>query len=339
VRLEDLDFALPPEQIAQTPAAERTAARLLVLERTSGALHHHRIADLPRLLRPGDLLVLNDARVIPARIRGRRPSGGRLELLLLGPAAPGTWEALVRGHPRVGETVVLPGARGEWLEALGDGRWRLRLEVGEDVLAWLERVGEVPLPPYIRRPEGPRPEDRLRYQTTYARVPGAVAAPTAGLHFTPELLAALASRGIEHVMLTLHVGPGTFLPLREGPLEACTIAGERYHIPAVTAARIAETRRAGGRVIAVGTTTVRALESAAQHGPEVAGTGMAELFIRPGYRFRLVDVLLTNFHLPRTPLLALVAALAGWERIREAYGEAIRCGYRFYSYGDAMLVV
>lgn len=336
--LDDLDFPLPPERIAQEPAAERTAARLLVLDRAGGGFGHHRVADLPMLLRAGDLLVLNDARVVPARVRGRRPSGGRLELLLLEETAPGAWEALVRGTPRVGDVVHLPEGRGVWLADLGEGRWRVRLEVPGSVPAWLERVGETPLPPYIRRPGGPTAADRERYQTTFARVPGAVAAPTAGLHFTPALLAALEDAGVGHATLTLHVGPGTFLPIRGGRLDTYVMAPERYELPPATAARIAATRAAGGRVVAVGTTTVRALESAAAQGRVDGGEGAAEVFVRPGHEFRLVDALVTNFHLPRSPLLALVAAFAGWERLRGAYDEAIRCAYRFYSYGDAMLV-
>jgi S-adenosylmethionine:tRNA ribosyltransferase-isomerase len=290
------------------------------------------------VLRRGDLLVLNDARVVPARVHGRRPSGGRLELLLLEPAGDGEWEALVRGSPRVGERAHLPATVGEWTAALGDGRWRLRLGVQGDVLAWLDRVGEVPLPPYIRRPGGPTAADRERYQTTFARVPGAVAAPTAGLHFTAALLAAAHDAGIEQATLTLHVGPGTFLPIRGGDLASYRMAPERYELSDVTVARIAAVRAAGGRVVAVGTTTVRALESAAEDGVLRAGAGAAGLFIQPGHRFRTVDALLTNFHLPRTPLLALVAAFAGWDVLRHAYAEAVRARYRFYSFGDAMLL-
>jgi S-adenosylmethionine:tRNA ribosyltransferase-isomerase len=338
VTLEDLDYTLPPELIAQEPAPERTAARLLAVTREPRAMLHRTVADLPQLLRRGDLLVLNDARVMPARVRARRPSGGRLELLLLEPCFGDEWEALVRGSPHVGERVHLPQGSGEWTAALGEGRWRLRLDVGGDVPAWLERVGEVPLPPYIRRPGGPTPADRERYQTTFARVPGAVAAPTAGLHFTPELLAAARAAGIDHVALTLHVGPGTFLPIRTGDLTTHHMAPERYALPEATVARIATVRSAGGRIVAVGTTTVRALESAAADGTLRAGAGWATLFIRPGYRFRVVDALLTNFHLPRTPLLALVAAFAGWDLLHGAYAEAVRARYRFYSFGDAMLL-
>jgi S-adenosylmethionine:tRNA ribosyltransferase-isomerase len=342
MRLADLEYALPAELIAQEPAAARTAARLLVLDRGRPEAEHARVADLPRVLRPGDLLVLNDTRVVPARVRGRRPSGGRLEVLFVRPLgeAPGgeEWDVLVRGSPRAGERAHLPDASGEWRVALGDGRWRLRVEAGEPILAWLERAGEVPLPPYIRRPAGPTSVDRERYQTLHARVPGAVAAPTAGLHFTPGLLAELAERGVESATLTLHVGPGTFLPIRADELEDFRMDPERYVLPAETVERVAAARARGGRVVAVGTTSVRALESAAALGALRPGAGEAAIFIRPGHRFRVVDALVTNFHLPRSPLLALVAALAGWERIKAVYDEAVRRRYRFYSFGDAMLV-
>jgi S-adenosylmethionine:tRNA ribosyltransferase-isomerase len=340
MRVEDLDYALPEELIAQEPAVERSAARLLVLMRDESGYRHLHVADLPTLLRAGDLLVLNDARVIPARVRGRRPSGGRIEVLLCDPQEDGvTWEVLARGAPRIGETVVFAEGAGEWVADRGDGRWLLRLKVGRPVLEWLRDVGEVPLPPYIRRPDGPRPSDLERYQTTFARTPGAVAAPTAGLHFTPALFAALADAGVAHAFVTLHVGPGTFLPIRGGELAGYRMLPERFAIDAATVTAIDEARRQGRRLIAVGTTTVRALESAAARGPLVAGTGSADLFVAPGHRFRVVDGLLTNFHLPRTPLLAMVAALAGWERIHAAYEDAVRARYRFYSYGDAMLIL
>jgi S-adenosylmethionine:tRNA ribosyltransferase-isomerase len=334
----ELEYQLPAELIAQAPAPAREAARLLVLARDAG-VRHARVADLPTFLARGDLLVVNDTRVIPARVHGRRPSGGRLEILFVRPLdGDGEWEALVRGAPRVGEAVHLADARGEWTRALGGGRWALRLALAEPVVGWLERVGEVPLPPYIARPDGPTAEDRERYQTVYARAPGAVAAPTAGLHLTPTLLDALAAAGVATVSLTLHVGPGTFLPIRDHDLDAHVMEPERYTLPAATVERIAAARAAGGRVVAVGTTTVRALESAAAEGALAAGAGEAGAFIRPGHSFRVVDVLLTNFHLPRSTLLALVAAFAGWDRIRAAYEEAVRLGYRFYSYGDAMLI-
>src|SRR5438876_5463684 len=249
MRLADLDYGLPLELVAQEPPAERTDARLLVLDRGSGLVRHAGIADLPRLLRPDDLLVLNDTRVIPARVRGRRPSGARLELLLVRPLGEeGEWEALVRGTPRAGERMHLPEGQGEWVAALGDGRWRLRLAVDGPVLAWLERVGEVPLPPYITRPGGPTAADRDRYQTVYARAPGRVAPPTAGLHFTPALLAALADAGIESRPLTLHVGPGTFQPIRSDSLAPYAMAAERYAVPDETAARVNAARGSGRRV-------------------------------------------------------------------------------------------
>jgi S-adenosylmethionine:tRNA ribosyltransferase-isomerase len=336
MRLDDLVYELPPDLIAQEPAAERSEARLLVVD--ADALAHARIRDLPRLLRPNDLLVLNDTRVIPARVRGHRPSGGRIEILLCEPSGEDRWEVLVKGSPRMGERIHFVTGSGEWLEDRGDGRWRLRLDVGSSVLAWLGEVGEIPLPPYIRRPRGPSEADRERYQTVFARAPGAVAAPTAGLHFTPTLLAELAARGIERAFITLHVGPGTFLPIRGDDLGAYRMAAERFVLGADAVAAIDRARAAGRRIVAVGTTVVRALESAAAEGPLVPREGDAALFIAPGHEFRVVDALLTNFHLPRTPLLAMVAALAGWDRIRAAYEEAVRAGYRFYSYGDAMLI-
>ena len=339
MRVAELDYALPEELIAQEPAAERAAARLLVLSRRSGDVRHARVLDVPGILRAGDLVVLNDTRVVPARVHARRPSGGRLEVLFVRPLVPpGEWEVLVRGTPRADERVHFTDAVGEWVGSLGDGRWRVRMLLDERVLDWLERVGEVPLPRYIRRPAGPTGADRERYQTVYARVPGAVAAPTAGLHLTPDLLAALAAAGVAVAALTLHVGPGTFMPVRAEDLVAHTMASERYEIPAATAEAVAAARAERRRVVAVGTTTVRALESAAMDGVLRAGAGEASLFIHPGHRFRVVDALLTNFHLPRSPLLALVAALAGWDRIRVAYEEAVRLRYRFYSFGDAMLI-
>lgn len=339
MRISDFDYALPPELIAQEPAPERTAARLLHLDRAGGVRGHHTVAALPELLRAGDLLVLNEARVVPARLRGRRPSGGRLEVLLLAEAdGERVWDVMARGAPRVGETIHFASGTGTWLAAHGGGRWRLRLEIDEPVHAWLERVGEIPLPPYIRRPDGPTAADRERYQTTFARVAGAIAAPTAGLHLTPALLEALGARGVAHVALTLHVGAGTFLPIRDGDVDAYAMEPERYELPAETVARIAATKAAGGRVVAVGTTTVRALESAAAGGTLLAGAGSAALFVRPGHAFRVVDALLTNFHLPNTPLLALVAAFTGWDALHAAYDEAVRRRYRFYSYGDAMLI-
>ena len=336
MRLGDLVYELPSELIAQEPAVERSEARLLVVG--GDDLTHARVRDLPRILRADDLLVLNDTRVIPARVRGRRPSGGRIEVLLCEPHGDDAWDVLVKGAPRVGERVLFATGQGEWVEDHGEGRWRLRLDVGPSVLAWLGEVGEIPLPPYIRRPDGPSDADRERYQTVFARSPGAVAAPTAGLHFTPELFVELAARGIERTFVTLHVGPGTFLPIRGDDLTVYRMAPERFVLSSDAVAAIGRARAAGRRIVAVGTTVVRALESAAAEGPLSPREGEATLFIAPGHVFRVVDALLTNFHLPRTPLLAMVAALAGWDRIRAAYEEAVRARYRFYSYGDAMLI-
>jgi S-adenosylmethionine:tRNA ribosyltransferase-isomerase len=338
---DELDYHLPAELIAQHPPERREDARLMVVPRRGGPVEHRRIVDLGRLLRPGDLLVLNDTRVVPARVVGRRPTGGRVELLVVRELDPARclWDVLVRGAPRPGEVLELPGGSGRWDAQRGPGRWTIALDVGGPVPTWLERVGSVPLPPYVRRAEGPTERDRERYQTVLARQPGAVAAPTAGLHFTRALLDELAAAGIEHVTVTLHVGPGTFLPIRTGPLDRFEMEPEAYEITGAAAERIEDTRASRGRIVAVGTTTCRALESASEGGRLRPGSGWAGLFIRPGHVFRATDALLTNFHLPRTPLLALVSALTGWERLREAYAVAVRERYRFYSFGDAMVVL
>jgi S-adenosylmethionine:tRNA ribosyltransferase-isomerase len=341
LRLADYDFTLPPERIAQEPLAERDAARLLVLERASGARSHRGVRELPALLRPGDLLVVNATRVVPARLRGRKASGGAAEALLLGPGErPGEWRALVKARAlRVG--TKLRFAREEAaleaeVSALADDG-TVTLCFAPD--ARPHALGEAPLPPYIRRSER-RAEDEERYQTVFARVPGAVAAPTAGLHLTRALLDALAGAGVASAELVLHVGPGTFRPLRETDLAAGRLHAERFELPAETAAAIAAARARGGRVVAVGTTAARVLEARAREDGGVApGAGETDLFLRPGHRFRAVDALLTNFHLPRSSLLLLVAAFAGREAVLDAYAEAVAAGYRFYSYGDAMLIL
>lgn len=344
--LAELDYPLPPDRIAQQPAAERDAARLLVLDRADGGLRHARVGDLAEWLRPGDLLVRNATRVVPARLRGRKETGGAADALLLGPApapaAPGSLRALVRcrGRLRVGQKLRF--VRGEEtldaeIAGLGaDGEATLRFGDGPSPYAF----GETPLPPYIRR-DAARDEDVARYQTHYARVPGSVAAPTAGLHFTPALDATLAARRIGIADLVLHVGPGTFRPLRPDDLDRGRLHAESYELSEATAAAVARTRATGGRVVAVGTTTTRVLEHCAEAGGEAlrAGRGETELLLRPGVPFRVVDGLLTNFHLPRSSLLLLVAAFAGRERILAAYREAVERGYRFYSYGDAMLIL
>jgi len=339
MRLAEFDYPLPPELIAQEPAPERDGARLLVAERARPT-RHASVRDLPAVLRAGDVLVVNDTRVIAARVRGRRPTGGRLELLFVRPLAGGTWEVLVRGGPRPGESVHLPDATGTWTVSRGDGLWELAIETREPVVDWLERVGEVPLPPYIRRPDGPTAQDRARYQTVYAREKGSVAAPTAGLHFTPALLERLQARGIERAEVVLHVGPGTFRPVQVDDVRAHTVPPEPYQLPVETADAVQRARQRQGRVVAVGTTTTRVLETRAAAARAVtAGEGQTSLVVVPGFSFGVVDALVTNFHLPRSSLLLLVAAFAGRERILAAYAEAVGHRYRFYSYGDAMLIL
>ncbi|OGF14265.1 MAG: tRNA preQ1(34) S-adenosylmethionine ribosyltransferase-isomerase QueA [Candidatus Eisenbacteria bacterium RBG_16_71_46] len=342
MRLEDLDYELPPDRIAQHPAAQRDQARLLVVDRSDGALHDARVAEIGRWLRPGDALALNETRVRPARLRLRRASGGQVELLVVRPDAGGTWRVLARPAKKAplgerladaGDALVL-----EVVEAGDRGERLVRVAAG-DLGEALEREGEVPLPPYIHR--APEAADRERYQTVFARVEGAVAAPTAGLHFTPALLAALAAAGVEVVRVLLHVGPGTFRPVTEGDPRRHRMDEEYFEVPDATAAALDAARARGGRVVAVGTTTVRALESACDlhDGALGPGSGWTRKYIVPPYEFRAVDALLTNFHLPRTTLLLLVAAFAGEDLLRRAYAHAIAAGYRFYSYGDAMLVV
>jgi S-adenosylmethionine:tRNA ribosyltransferase-isomerase len=338
MRTADFDFDLPPERIASRPATSRDQSLLMRVGMRHGAVSHHRFADLPGLLAPGDLLILNDTRVVPARIGAVKPrTGGRVELLLLAPEGAGNWRAMVRGGLRAGEAVELDGGlRAEVARAPVDGFTVLAFGAA-DVGAHLERHGAVPLPPYIKRDADAR--DRDDYQTVFARHPGSVAAPTSGLHFTADVLAGLAARGVETAWVTLHVGPGTFLPVRAERIEDHPMQPERYRIPAATVAAIAAARARGGRVVACGTTVTRALEAAAgADGAPVAGEGETRLFIRPGHAFRVVEGLITNFHLPRSTLLMLVAAFAGRERVLAAYAEAVRRGYRFYSYGDAMLI-
>jgi S-adenosylmethionine:tRNA ribosyltransferase-isomerase len=336
---------LPADRIAQEPLAERDASRLLVLERASGAARHHVFRELPELLQPGDLIVVNRSRVFPARLLGKRPgSGGRVEILLLRPVDEhGEWEALLRPGRRLraGDAVRIgPDLRIAVLSAAfgADARRRVRLEAAGDPWEALEARGHTPLPPYVTRPD--RPEDRERYQTVYARERGSVAAPTAGLHFTRALLERLATRGIEHAEIVLHVGPGTFRPVKVDRVEDHRVDPEPFVIPAETAGRMAAARRRGKRIVCVGTTTVRALETrAVEDGSVEPGAGETDRVIVPGFRFRATDALVTNFHLPRSSPLLLVAAFAGRERVLSAYAEAIRRGYRFYSYGDAMLIV
>ncbi len=336
-RLSDFDYDLPPELIAKTPAAKRSGSRLLVVE----GMRQRDLAftDLPSLLAPGDLLVFNDTRVINARVFGEKATGGRVELLIERLTGERECWAQVRAShaPRVDSVLAFAdGARARVLER-DDRFYRLAFEDTGPLLSWLEAHGEVPLPPYIDRRAAS--DDRDRYQTVYAREPGAVAAPTAGLHFDDALLAAIDANGIERAFLTLHVGAGTFQPVQHEDLARHRMHEETYTLPQATIDAIARTRARGGRVVAVGTTTLRALESAARTpGGLAAGTATTTLFITPGDRFGVIDRLVTNFHLPRSTLLMLVSAFAGYEQIRAAYAHAIAARYRFYSYGDAMLL-
>jgi S-adenosylmethionine:tRNA ribosyltransferase-isomerase len=336
------DYALTPERIAQDPIEPRDAARLLVLDRPSGALADHTVRDLRRFLRAGDCLVVNDTRVVPARLLGEIAGAGQpAEVLLIRDLGGGEWDALVRPARRLlpGSEVVLADGRARArVTATGDaGRRRLRLEWPGPVGDLLAAHGLPPLPPYIRRYRKPEGVDVGRYQTVYAARDGAIAAPTAGLHLTADLLTELAAGGVSVHRVTLHVGPGTFRPVRTARACDHRMEAERFEVPEETAAAVASARRTGGRVVAVGTTTVRALETAAAGGAPAGG--WTDLTITPGYRFRVVDALLTNFHLPRSSLLLLVAAFAGRETVLDAYAHAVAAGYRFYSYGDAMLIL
>lgn len=344
LRTTDFDYELPARLIASRPSDRRDASRLLVLDRRSGAVEDRTFPDLLSYLAPGDALALNDTRVFPARLVGRKPTGAAAEVLLLrvletDPSGR-TWEALVRpgGKLKPGRAVeVAEGFVVRIEDSTPEGGRIVRLEGDGDPLALVERHGRVPLPPYIDREDDE--EDRVRYQTVYAERTGSVAAPTAGLHFTPELLARADESGVEIVRLTLHVGVGTFRPVEADRPSDHVLHAERWELRPAAAERLNRVRAGGGRVWAVGTTSARTLETAADAaGRFVAGRGWTDLFIRPPHRFRGVDALLTNFHLPRSTLLMLVSALAGRERVLAAYRHAVREGYRFFSYGDAMLI-
>jgi len=343
----DYDYELPRHLIAQQPLASRVDARLMLVDRATAQISHHHVRDLPELLRPGDCLVLNDTKVIPARLVGYRTlTGGRWEGLYLAADAHGNWKLLgkSRGHIKPGETVTLVAPNGSadvtlrlLLQQAG-GVWIARPATDEDPLAILNRVGRVPLPPYIRR-NTELESDRHRYQTVFAQIAGAVAAPTAGLHFSEELLTRLKTVGVRVASVTLHVGIDTFRPIAVDTLGAHKMHSEWGRVSPEAAETLAETRASGGRIVAVGTTAVRLLESAAAGGAVAPWTGDTDLFIRPPYKFRAVNAMLTNFHLPRTTLLVLVRTFGGAELIRQAYEEAVHQHYRFYSYGDAMLIV
>jgi S-adenosylmethionine:tRNA ribosyltransferase-isomerase len=351
LQLEDFDYQLPPDRIAQRPAQPRDSSRLMLLDRSTGAIQHRVFAELPILLAPGDALILNETRVIPARLRARKlPGGGKVELLLLEREGPRTWQALVggkglqagrrlqvEGGPTGGgvlesdkERQLEDGPTAEVIQDLGAGRRLLRFD--QPISAELERLGETPLPPYIHQPVH-HPDE---YQTVYARLPGSAAAPTAGLHFTPQLLQAVQTAGVRIGWITLHIGLDTFAPVRAADPRQHPIHSEWCSVPASALETVAAARAEGRRVVAVGTTVVRALETAARAGGPFEGR--TDLFILPGFEFQMVDALITNFHLPRSTLLVLVSAFAGRERVLEAYETAKAEGYRFYSFGDAMLI-
>jgi S-adenosylmethionine:tRNA ribosyltransferase-isomerase len=351
MRLEDFDYSLPPERIAQDPMEPRDSSRLMVLDRSGGTIEHAVFRDVGRYLKAGDLLVFNDTRVIPARLAAaKQATGGKVEILLLRRLEPQVWEALVGGkHVRPGTTLDLvvpedlsglkrPDRSSEVLQAevirdLGESRRVVRFS--QPITPRLAAFGSTPLPPYIHKAL----RDPERYQTVYARDPGSAAAPTAGLHFTPELIARLKAVGIRTAYVTLHVGLDTFAPITEAKVEDHAIHAEWISVPEQTACAVRETQSSGRRIVAVGTTSVRALETAASSGAEFrAFEGDTRLYITPGYRFRAADAMITNFHLPRSTLLVLVSAFAGRERILAAYEKAKREGYRFYSFGDAMLI-
>jgi S-adenosylmethionine:tRNA ribosyltransferase-isomerase len=358
LRTADFDYALPDELVAQAPAAQREGARMLVLVRASGRIEHAGVSDLVNFLRRGDVLVLNNSRVIPARLRARNErTGGRFEILLLEEKAKHDWWAMLKPgrRARPGSRLVLQDVQGNATEIVAtvvssndEGHRRLQFSGTEDMFQLLEAFGEVPLPPYIRR-SGTEVQamDRERYQTVFAKAPGSVAAPTAGLHFSEALLQSLRTHGVEVCFVTLHVGLGTFAPVKSETLASHRMHEEHYSVDATTAELINSARSAGRRIVAVGTTTVRVLESLAERhaGKLVAGSGRTRIFIYPPYDFKTVDVLLTNFHLPRSTLLMLVSAFAaprethGRELLLAAYTEAVRERYRFYSYGDAMLLI
>ena len=338
MRLDDFDFDLPSRLIAQAPLEERGKSRLLTLDGKTGAIADRRFAELPELVRARDIVVFNDTRVLKARLFARKPTGGKVEILIERVENPHLAIALLRAShlPHPGSPLdVGNGVRLQVLERKGD-LFRVELLGG---LSWsevLERLGEMPLPPYITR--APSAHDDVRYQTVFAKEPGAVAAPTAGLHFDSAMLEALRGAGTTLAFLTLHVGAGTFQPVRTIQVEEHRMHAERYILPDDTVTAIERVRASGGRVVAVGTTSLRVLESAARGNRLEAGSGETDLFITPGFEFRAVDVLLTNFHLPRSTLLMLVAAFAGLDKVLGAYRHAVEQGYRFFSYGDAMLI-
>jgi S-adenosylmethionine:tRNA ribosyltransferase-isomerase len=340
MRIEEFDYFLPKSLIAQYPSPARDDSRLMVLHRSSVKVEHRGFKEILDYLRPGDLLVVNDTRVLPARLLGKKASGGKCELLFVPSwnGSQGNWQVLIKGKVKAGTRVrFAPGLQGELVE-IKEGRGRIRLSGSMEVRDLLERMGRIPLPPYIKRED--EDLDRERYQTIFAERDGAVAAPTAGLHFTPLLLESIRKRGVKLASLTLHTGTGTFAPVKSEEVDDHIMGAEWVEISPATARAIAETKRMKGRVISVGTTTTRALESFAEpDGGVRAVSGFTSLFIRPPYSFRVVDGLVTNFHLPKSTLIMLVSAFAGREFVLNAYAEAVEAEYRFYSYGDAMLIL
>lgn len=340
MKTSDFDYELPPELIAQTPAEKRDRSRLLCLDKNTGAFSHHHFYELPEFLRPGDCLILNDSRVLPARLLGQRlPGGGACEVLLLIDRGDNVWECIVRPgkHLREGAKLRFGGGEltAEVTEVLPDGNRLVRFFYEGIFLEVLERLGKMPLPPYIKA----ELQDKERYQTVYSRVNGSAAAPTAGLHFTKELLDVIDAKGVKLGYVTLHVGLGTFRPVKEDELEDHEMHSEYCIVPEETAALINETKAHGGRVVCVGTTSCRTIESwASEDGTMKAGAGWTSIYIYPGYRFKVMDALVTNFHLPQSTLLMLVSALAGREHVLAAYEEAVREKYRFFSFGDAMFI-
>ena len=339
MKTSDFDFQLPEELIAQTPLERRDASRLLTLDRESGAVGHHHFYDLPRFLRPGDCLVLNDSRVLPARLIGHRPTGGACEVLLLVDKGGDLWECLVRPGRKLKPGAQVIFGDGQLTatveEELNDGKRTVRFHYQGIFLEILEQLGKMPLPPYIKA----ELEDQERYQTVYSKVVGSAAAPTAGLHFTPELLEQVREMGVKVCYVTLHVGLGTFRPVKAEEITDHEMHSEFCKISQETADIINETKRNGGRVICVGTTSCRTVESfAAEDGTMSERSGWTSIFIYPGYKFKVLDALITNFHLPQSTLIMLVSALAGREHVLAAYEEAVREKYRFFSFGDAMFI-
>ena len=339
LKLADFDYELPERLIAQEPSTERDRARLMILSRGSGIVEHRVFSDITEYLLPGDLLVLNDTRVFPCRLQAKKPGNGKAEIFLLVEKERNVWEALVKGGAGVGKRLILARqAEAEIIAELDNGTRLVRFHGIDDIRSVLQELGKVPLPPYIKRETTDR--DRERYQTVYATEDGAVAAPTAGLHFTGSLLQALEAKGVEFAKVTLHVGPGTFQPVRTERIVDHRMLPEQYAITAEAAAAVNRAKAENRRVIAVGTTSVRTLETASsEEGIIVPGRGSSDLFIYPGYRFKIAGGIITNFHLPKSTLLMLVSAFAGRERMLAAYRTAVAEQYRFYSYGDAMLIV